>query len=676
MPKAVTGLSTAQLQNKDAHSAALLECERLVDLLKSAGAKERVKASRQLCRALRKPAFAIKALADALKDSDPEVRFVATDALADCGTDAIPFFLQAISSQDEECRRAAARGFWLLGPLAASAAPELKRLLSHPAASVRAAAVNAVHSVLDAEGVPLLVKLLEREQSKEGKQAVYSALVDLGPAARMAIPILDVQMRTSGGGRHYPSIGPGFVIGSIGADAGGTLSRILDEKSLHFAIHLDAARSLRLIPEACGSERESAVPALTRALETGDSGLRVEVMATLAVYGRLATRAVPTLQKLCAESSGVERLAAAVALNRIQPGVIEYSKLLIRSLQASDSEECRAALEAVDELEKVTDDLRRALTGLLGDSDAKIRSNVARLAGKLGRSAVPTIPLLGDLLRKEQNEDVRRIAEESIQKLRRFESVAKLVEELEGEALHRRVEQFPASQILRELNGEAVEALAKVVSGNRNDLRFRVLAINVLSKIAGANPASCTRALPSLLETLPDAPPQIVAAAAETIGRMGHEGRSAIPRLQALLDDQTRENRIVLAEALGWLEPSSKVTRTIFQENIEKGTAKQVTEAIGAMQRLRLKDSELFHDVMTKLEDRNQDVRNAAINALVELWTSNSKVLERMESIAVTDESYEIRVVARWAAKKCDHTIKRSRFNCQGDRSAKRNDLR
>ena len=100
MPKAVTGLSTAQLQNKDAHSAALLECERLVDLLKSAGAKERVKASRQLCRALRKPAFAIKALADALKDSDPEVRFVATDALADCGTDAIPFCPAAVDGND------------------------------------------------------------------------------------------------------------------------------------------------------------------------------------------------------------------------------------------------------------------------------------------------------------------------------------------------------------------------------------------------------------------------------------------------------------------------------------------------------------------------------------------------------------------------------------------------
>jgi hypothetical protein len=90
---------------------------------------------------------AARALAEALKNSNAEIRRTAAEALAERGRAALPLLVKALKDNDAEVRRAAARSLAGIGPQAGPAAPALAAALSDSDPEVRRRSASALGAI-------------------------------------------------------------------------------------------------------------------------------------------------------------------------------------------------------------------------------------------------------------------------------------------------------------------------------------------------------------------------------------------------------------------------------------------------------------------------------------------------------------------------------------------------
>src|SRR5260221_7785157 len=137
---------------------------------------------------------AVKAVAEALTDPDPDVRSAAAWALSQMGTTgspAIPALENALGDTNPRVRCLSALALHSMGPKAADAVPALVQALSDPAAYVRAPAADAIGSIEPAAkaGVQSLIeRLLTAGEQVYVLRSVASALGNIGPGAAGALP--------------------------------------------------------------------------------------------------------------------------------------------------------------------------------------------------------------------------------------------------------------------------------------------------------------------------------------------------------------------------------------------------------------------------------------------------------------------------------------------------------
>jgi vesicle coat complex subunit len=102
------------------------------------------------CRKPVDPNYTPPALAQRLKDSDPNVRYSAARALGKYGPQAreyVPDLVQALKDRDKTVRMGAAYGLADVGPDALEAVPALKEALKDKDAEVRKAAAYALKKI-------------------------------------------------------------------------------------------------------------------------------------------------------------------------------------------------------------------------------------------------------------------------------------------------------------------------------------------------------------------------------------------------------------------------------------------------------------------------------------------------------------------------------------------------
>jgi hypothetical protein len=133
----------------------------------------------------------------ALSDPSAAVREASAAALAQVGqytsTDALAALSKALTDTDPEVRDLAAVALRSMGPKAARAIPQLVQALNDPVDYVRvlaAEALGAMGASASAAVAPLATKLLTKDQVFVSS-AVASALGDIGPAAKDALPALN-----------------------------------------------------------------------------------------------------------------------------------------------------------------------------------------------------------------------------------------------------------------------------------------------------------------------------------------------------------------------------------------------------------------------------------------------------------------------------------------------------
>lgn len=215
---------------------------------------------------------AVRQLAEALKDTDREVRrqaFEAVVKVAGNAKAAVPGLTEALKGKDAGVRAHAAVLLRSVGPDAAEAAPALVECLAD--AMVRPDAVAALAAV----GKPAVPSLAKGLKDRPTRLGAAQALGKIGPDAGEAAPDL--------------------VAALADADA-----------------RAEAVKAL-------GSVGKPAVPALVKGLDDGNDEVRRSAVMTLGHVGPDAEEAVARIEELARrDGSGQVREAAKVALGRIR----------------------------------------------------------------------------------------------------------------------------------------------------------------------------------------------------------------------------------------------------------------------------------------------------------------------------------------------------------------------
>ena len=144
---------------------------------------------------------AVKAVAEALTNPDPDTRAAAAWALsqmAAAGAPAIPALEKAIADVNPRVRSLSAVALQSMGPKAVDAVPALVQALNDPAAYVRAPAADAIGSIgptARAAVQPLIERLLTAGEQVYVLRSVASALGNIGPDAAGALPALQQALK-------------------------------------------------------------------------------------------------------------------------------------------------------------------------------------------------------------------------------------------------------------------------------------------------------------------------------------------------------------------------------------------------------------------------------------------------------------------------------------------------
>jgi hypothetical protein len=144
---------------------------------------------------------AVKAVAEALTDPDPDIRAAAAWALSQMAAVAAPAISaleKAMVDANPRVRSLSAVALRSMGPKAVDAVPALVQALSDPAAYVRAPSADAIGSIgptARAAVQPLMERLLTTGEEVYVLRSVASALGNIGPDAAGALPALQQALK-------------------------------------------------------------------------------------------------------------------------------------------------------------------------------------------------------------------------------------------------------------------------------------------------------------------------------------------------------------------------------------------------------------------------------------------------------------------------------------------------
>jgi HEAT repeat protein len=476
----------------------------------------------------------------ALRDADVRVRMRAHAALREMGPaarDAVPALLQAMRDPAEE--HVAGQTVVAIGP---PAVPLLLQLLSDRAQHGEGERVAAVRvlgriGVATPEVVSTLVQTLSGPD-RDVASAADSALEQLGPAARAAVPALSQAMRDRGYGHG--------ALAAIGAPALPALIQALRDPSPQVR-RLAAAALGRMGPVAA-----PAVLTLVQVVSDPDFSVGQDAGHALAAIGPAGRDAVPGLIQALRHPTPSVRWWAAQALAGIGPAARDAVPVLIERLR---------------------------------DPDREAREYAAGALGRIGADARSAVPALRELVAREpERTNVRQKAAQALVRIERPREVARtglqsLAEGLKSpdagvrlQALEQAQSPGPAAiplllEALRDTDLNVAMAAAKVLRavGPREDTvalllqmltgsdpRGRVGATAALGSIRPVLPA----VVPALVQATTDANPQVRGFAADALGWTGQE--AGVPALVKTLRDPDDGVRMVAAGALGRLGPAAR----------------------------------------------------------------------------------------------------------------------
>jgi HEAT repeat protein len=505
------------------------------------------------------------------------------------------------------------------GPRAQGYGAKLLDLLEHTDSRVRIAAADAILSV-EGKSEPAISVLVAEAQGPEadGRQQAIHALGQHPRVAKNSLPVLLVATRDASPEiREAAAEALGEIAAPKSAEVIDTLSRLLADPEPSVQVqaasalwNLDVAAAtilptliklvkkfqpdterdvtaelwghapgMKLI-EKIGPDAESAVPALSAALESPQMGQRIAACDALAAIGPSAAPAIERLSKALRDTDvqtiplahrvWVVADRAAIALGKLGPA---SRPVLLAALSDKDK---RVRNVACTELANLPpdDDTIAAMRRLLSDPNVPVRASAAFHLGKMGPKALVAVPQLVALLNERGDwlsfpgggigtrYSLGDHAREALQNLN--PPLADVMPSLLATLrMDQRLE--PAMQAYLAQLGPAAKEGAPVIEPWLKDEKQRAPVMLTLSSIAPDHPG--------LVELLLDYHERNndLHFFMRSVGNLGPRARSALPRLHRDLREQGRfpDDRAMIASAILRIDPTDRAAIVFLAESLQ-----------------------------------------------------------------------------------------------------------
>jgi HEAT repeat protein len=488
---------------------------------------------------------------------------------------AVATLRNALADPSSSVRVGAAHALGLIGPSAATAAPELAGLLADPDETVRCQAAEALGKVDGGAEVPALAKLLD-DPAPAVKEAAARALGALGRAAADAVPALVALLQD----REE-------AVRQAAADAVGRIGTLTRE---------DTA-------------------SLVEGLASPDTVVRAQTAEALGAIGGAAGAAAPALVEALTDSNDRVRAKAATALGQIgesAAGVAVSS--LVRALRDKDNWVSALAAEALGEMGGGAEEAVPALVRSLGHINPLVRAHAAEALGKMGHAASTALPAL-EAAAADEDGGVRAHA------VRALGEVA-----IPGESAPDRVVMTLVADADPQVRAAAVEALGKrMVAGeaaanallslldDAND-RVKFQAIRAIPKIVGPTPAAVEGLSRRLLE---DDSAWVRECAAAALGELGPPAAAAGPALLRTAQTGEVAVREQAVRAIAMIQPPE--TAAAFAAGLGDASADIRKVASGGWMKAAQIPEEVIPALVEALRDPDTQVRANVAHALARL---------------------------------------------------------
>ncbi|WP_254510050.1 HEAT repeat domain-containing protein [Anatilimnocola floriformis] len=495
-------------------------------------------------------------IADLLEHANVDIRIAAADAILRIekkNEPSVKTLVGALRAENALRRKSAVEALSYHSRVSQSALPALLAAVNDPEKDVRAevaTALGEIASPTSTEVFATLQKLLDDKDPWVRGHAA-AALWQLDEPAEALLPTLTKLVK------EYEVDPRRDVIQDIwGHDAG-----------------------IKLI-QKIGSAAEAAVPALTAALDSPQTGERLAAADALAAIGPAAAPAIDRLSKSLRDTQGHTFVfahrawfvsdQAAIALGKIGPAArpklfaaLEDPDERVRSLAASQLATMPPDNETVAALQK-----------LLRDKSVPVQASAAFHLGKLGPRAKVAVPELVNLLNEKGDwtsfpgggiGTTYSLADHAAAALQELKpSVAEVVPTL-VEMLRKDQRLEPALQrYLREL-GPAAKDVIPLLEPRLKKAEERMNIALVLTRVAPDHPG--------LLDLLQDHFDRNnnIETFAQAVGELEPRGRAALPRLRRALekDGEYLEVRSAIAPALVRIDPDDSSAVVLLAEVLQ-----------------------------------------------------------------------------------------------------------
>lgn len=455
---------------------------------------------------------AVAALSRCVAETDHDLKLYAVLALSDIGRSAkaaVPALKSALADGDQGICVEVAKALWRIDQEPNDVIPVLTAVLENGDNEER---YNAAEQLKEmgpwaAPAVPALIKALKDEDSSSRGNAA-EALGEVGPKAATAISALTEVLQTDGD--SY-----------VRAHVAETLGKIGDPK---------------------------AIPILIATMDSQDDHVRLMAIHALEAFGRNAKAAVPALVR-AVESGEENGWAAAGALGAIDADGVS-APVLIEALGNSSSQTRRFAAMGLSRMGRKAGGAAKALQDGLRDTDPGARIAAATAYWSVSGEADEPVRVLRSVIQAKVAWYVQMWAANSLAEIGPAgkAAVPELIACLKSDA------QFVVTASVEALGkigpdaASAVPALTAKLEGS--DDHTRMCIVRALWRINHSE-----ESLPLLQEALKnssDAMALIEAAAA--IGEMGPQAKGSAPLLVPLLKDSDSFVRDAAAKALEQIE--------------------------------------------------------------------------------------------------------------------------
>ncbi len=259
---------------------------------------------------------AVPALIDAFKGADafPLMRVQLPKSLARIGAPAVPDLIEALKSGEPDVYYIAQEALYLMGENAAPATPILIKSLKDSNGWEHAQLVEVLQRI-GASAVPALLASIKSTDDRV-REGTMSALRGIGKAAAPAVPDLIHALKDTDANVRYVVIQVLESIGKAAAPAVPDLIRAL--KDTDKRVQHEASVALRNI----GTADPVGMLALVEALKDSDTNVRQVIVNVLKSFGLTAIPALPNLINTLKDIDYDVRFEATSAIASIGPWAV------------------------------------------------------------------------------------------------------------------------------------------------------------------------------------------------------------------------------------------------------------------------------------------------------------------------------------------------------------------